>query len=45
MKRRIYNKERKNHMFYKKIGGRRKTMKKSYRKNSLQLTSESAKYK
>lgn len=34
MKKRIYNKERKNLMFHKKIGGRRKTMKKSYRKKS-----------
>ncbi|XP_026321007.1 probable RNA-binding protein CG14230 isoform X2 [Hyposmocoma kahamanoa] len=34
MKKRIYNKERKNQMFHKKIGGRRKTMKKSYRKKS-----------
>ncbi|XP_028031223.1 nucleolar protein 8 [Bombyx mandarina] len=34
MKRRIYNKERKNQMFHKKIGGRRKTMKKSYRKKN-----------
>lgn len=31
MKKRIYNKERKNQMFQKKIGGRKKTMKKSYR--------------
>ncbi|XP_049876907.1 probable RNA-binding protein CG14230 [Pectinophora gossypiella] len=34
MKKRIYNKERKNQMFQKKIGGRKKTMKKSYRKKS-----------
>ncbi|XP_053615004.1 probable RNA-binding protein CG14230 [Plodia interpunctella] len=34
MKKRIYNKERKNNMFQKKIGGRKKTMKKSYRKKS-----------
>lgn len=34
MKKRIYNKERKNQMFQTKIGGRRKTMKKSYRKKS-----------
>ncbi|KAJ2948429.1 hypothetical protein O0L34_g7672 [Tuta absoluta] len=31
MKKRIYNKERKNQMFQKKIGGRKKTMKKTYR--------------
>ncbi|KAG6456786.1 hypothetical protein O3G_MSEX009939 [Manduca sexta] len=33
MKKRIYNKERKSQMFQKKIGGRKKTMKKSYNKN------------
>lgn len=32
MKKRIYNKERKNQMFKKKIGGRKKIMKKSFRK-------------
>ncbi|CAG5048915.1 unnamed protein product [Parnassius apollo] len=32
MKKRIYNKERKNQMFKKKIGGRKKSMKKSMRK-------------
>ncbi|CAK1584429.1 unnamed protein product [Parnassius mnemosyne] len=32
MKKRIYNKERKNQMFTKKIGGRKKSMKKSIRK-------------
>ncbi|XP_022128470.2 probable RNA-binding protein CG14230 [Pieris rapae] len=32
MKKRLYNKERKNKMFQKKIGGRKKTMKKTYRK-------------
>lgn len=32
MKKRIYNKERKNQMFQKKIGGRKKIMKKSFRK-------------
>ncbi|KAM3963179.1 nucleolar protein 8 [Aphomia sociella] len=32
MKKRIYNKERKNQMFQKKIGGRKKTLKKSYNK-------------
>ncbi|XP_063830598.1 probable RNA-binding protein CG14230 isoform X2 [Ostrinia nubilalis] len=31
MKKRIYNKERKNQMFQKKIGGRKKSLKKSYR--------------
>ncbi|XP_013187784.2 probable RNA-binding protein CG14230 [Amyelois transitella] len=34
MKKRLYNKERKNQMFQKKIGGRKKTMKKTYRKKS-----------
>ncbi|XP_045501949.1 probable RNA-binding protein CG14230 [Colias croceus] len=34
MKKRLYNKERKNKMFQKKIGGRKKTMKKSYNKKS-----------
>ncbi|XP_041984970.1 probable RNA-binding protein CG14230 [Aricia agestis] len=34
MKKRIYNKERKNQMFKKKIGGRKKSMKKSFRKKS-----------
>ncbi|KOB75649.1 50kDa lectin [Operophtera brumata] len=34
VKKRIYNKERKNQMFQKKIGGRRKTMKKSFRKKT-----------
>ncbi|CAK1552501.1 unnamed protein product [Leptosia nina] len=34
MKKRLYNKERKNKMFQKKIGGRKKTMKKNYRKKS-----------
>ncbi|KAJ0174076.1 hypothetical protein K1T71_010222 [Dendrolimus kikuchii] len=34
VKKRIYNKERKNQMFQKKIGGRKKTMKKSFRKKS-----------
>ncbi|XP_045522592.1 probable RNA-binding protein CG14230 [Pieris brassicae] len=33
MKKRLYNKERKNKMFQKKIGGRKKTMKMTYRKN------------
>ncbi|XP_032519676.2 nucleolar protein 8 [Danaus plexippus] len=32
MKKRIYNKDRKNTMFQKKIGGRKKTMKKKFRK-------------
>nr|XP_026494090.1 probable RNA-binding protein CG14230 [Vanessa tameamea] len=32
MKKRIYNKERKNTMFQKKIGGRKKTMKKKFKK-------------
>lgn len=32
MKKRIYNKERKNTMFRKKIGGKKKTMKKKFRK-------------
>ncbi|XP_059060755.1 probable RNA-binding protein CG14230 isoform X2 [Achroia grisella] len=32
MKKRIYNKERKNQMFQKKIGGRKKSLKKSYNK-------------
>lgn len=34
VKKRIYNKDRKNQMFQKKIGGRRKTMKKSFRKKT-----------
>lgn len=34
MKKRLYNKERKNKMFQKKIGGRKKNMKKSYNKRS-----------
>ncbi|KAL0820570.1 hypothetical protein ABMA28_006417 [Loxostege sticticalis] len=34
MKKRIYNKERKNQMFQKKIGGRKKSLKKSYRTKS-----------
>ncbi|XP_039758919.1 probable RNA-binding protein CG14230 [Pararge aegeria] len=33
MKKRIYNKERKNTMFQKKIGGRKKNMKNKFRKN------------
>lgn len=32
MKKRIYNKERKNQMFQKKIGGRQKSIKKDIRK-------------
>lgn len=31
MKKRIYNKDRKNQMFKKKIGGRKKAMKKPYK--------------
>lgn len=34
MKKRIYNNERKNQMFRKKIGGRKKTMKKSFNKRN-----------
>ncbi|XP_072942908.1 probable RNA-binding protein CG14230 [Epargyreus clarus] len=34
MKKRVYNKERKSQMFQKKIGGRRKTVKKNFRKKS-----------
>ncbi|XP_038211039.1 probable RNA-binding protein CG14230 [Zerene cesonia] len=34
MKKRLYNKERKNKMFQKKIGGRKKTMKKNYNKKN-----------
>lgn len=34
VKKRIYNKERKNQMFHKKIGGRKKTMKKSFRRKN-----------
>ncbi|CAG9795792.1 unnamed protein product [Diatraea saccharalis] len=34
MKKRIYNKDRKSQMFQKKIGGRKKSMKKTYKKKS-----------
>lgn len=34
MKKRLYNRERKDQMFKKKIGGRRKSNKKSYRKKN-----------